>query len=74
VLELRLDPEDAARAARLGVRAVLTVISGEGTSAERIARAEIGFRDKKGKPSVRVEARFDGGKLTITHRARGEQP
>jgi Ca-activated chloride channel family protein len=74
VLELRLDPEDAARAARLGVHAVLTVISGEGTAAERIARSEIGFRDANGKPSARVEARFDNGQLTITHRAGGEEP
>jgi hypothetical protein len=53
---------------------VLTVISGEGTGSERIARAEIGFRDKKGKPSARVEARFDVGKLAITHRTGGEEP
>ena len=34
-IELRLDPDDAARAARLGAVAVVTVIVGEGTAAGR---------------------------------------
>ena len=41
--ELRLDPEDAARAARLQVKAIVTVIKGGGTPAETITHQEVGF-------------------------------
>jgi Ca-activated chloride channel family protein len=41
--EIRLDPEDAARAARLGLKAIITVIKGGGTPTESISRQEVGF-------------------------------
>jgi Ca-activated chloride channel family protein len=41
--EIRLDPEDAARAARLQLKAIVTVIKGGGTPAESITHQEIGF-------------------------------
>jgi Ca-activated chloride channel family protein len=41
--EIRLDPEDAARAARLRVKAIVTVIKGGGTPTETITHQEIGF-------------------------------
>ncbi|HVJ21064.1 MAG TPA: AgmX/PglI C-terminal domain-containing protein, partial [Polyangiaceae bacterium] len=63
VIELRLDAEDAAQAARLDVRAVLTVIVGEGTAEERIVRREVGFRDGAGKPSSKVAFRFENNEL-----------
>jgi Ca-activated chloride channel family protein len=44
-IELRLDPEDAARAARLGAHAVVTALVGEGTPAERVVHIEVGFGD-----------------------------
>jgi tetratricopeptide (TPR) repeat protein len=47
-LELRLDPEDAARAARLEAQARLTVLIGEGTDVERIARADVSFKGTDG--------------------------
>jgi Ca-activated chloride channel family protein len=62
-VELRLDPEDAASAARLDVKAVLTAIAGEGTANERIARIEIGFRGADGKPNERTRVRLEGGEL-----------
>jgi len=56
-LEVRLDPEDAARAARLGATATLTVIEAEGAAAERIARRELVFRGADGaaRPTVAVK-------------------
>lgn len=74
VLELRLDPEDAARAARLDARAILTVLSGEGTAAERIARAEVGFRGGDRKPLSRVVLRFEHGRLSTETGAPQEAP
>ena len=44
-IELRLDPEDAARAARLGARAIVTALVDEGTPAERIVHIDVGFGD-----------------------------
>ena len=41
--EIRLDPEDAARAARLQVKAIVTVIKGGGTPGETITHQEIAF-------------------------------
>jgi Ca-activated chloride channel family protein len=61
-VELRLDPEDAARAARLGARATVTAVTGEGTPDERIARLDVGF----GTPAHtndRVKVVFDSGAL-----------
>jgi Ca-activated chloride channel family protein len=64
-VEVRLDPEDAASAARLDVKAVVTAILHEGTSDERIARLEIGFRDADRKPLERVALHFERGELAI---------
>lgn len=63
VVEVRLDPEDAARAARLGARATLTAISNEGADDERIARLELEFRDGSGKPLETSTLRFENGAL-----------
>ncbi len=63
IVEVRLDPEDAARAARLDARAVLTAVLAEGTPDERIARVEVGFRSKDGKPLERLALRFENGSL-----------
>jgi hypothetical protein len=62
VLELRLEPEDAARAARLGVRATVTALVGEGTPGERLARLEVGF-GSVGQARERVKLTFEGGTL-----------
>jgi tetratricopeptide (TPR) repeat protein len=64
VVEVRLDAEDAARAARLGARAVLTAIVNEGADDERIARLDLGFRDAAGKPLEISAVRFENGALT----------
>lgn len=61
-VELRLDPEDAARAARLGARAIVTAVTGEGTADERIARLEVGF-GTLGRANDRVKVVFDSGAL-----------
>ncbi len=62
-LELRLDPEDAAVAARLGAKVTLTVVSREGQSDERIATLELGFRTGDGKPQAVRSVQFDGSSL-----------
>ncbi len=62
-IELRLDPEDAARVSRLGAKATVTVIQAEGAADEKIARLDVGFRAPDGKPRDRVALRFDGGAL-----------
>ena len=62
-VELRLDPEDAARAARLGVTAVVTAIVDEGAPGERIARLEVGFGGDRGAALERVRVVFDNGAL-----------
>jgi hypothetical protein len=61
-VELRLDPEDAARAARLGAHATVTAVTAEGTADERIARLEVGFGTRE-HTSDRVKVVFDGGAL-----------
>lgn len=63
LIEVRLDREDAERAARLDLRAALTLIVGEGTKDERIVTREVGFRDPEGKPVERVRLRFENGVL-----------
>jgi Ca-activated chloride channel family protein len=63
VVELRLDPEDAARAARLGVAAVVTAISGEGTADEKVARFDVTFGDPAHGGTPRVLVRLSGGEL-----------
>ncbi|HKP63119.1 MAG TPA: VIT domain-containing protein [Polyangiales bacterium] len=47
-VEVRLQREDAARAARLGVDATLTAIVAEGSAAEKIVRLPISFRPRAG--------------------------
>jgi Ca-activated chloride channel family protein len=61
-VELRLDPEDAARAARLGVTATVAAIVGEGTPGEKIARVEVGF-GTVATPLEKVRVTFDGTSL-----------
>jgi Ca-activated chloride channel family protein len=63
-IELHLDPDDAARAARLGARAIVTAITGEGTADERIARLDVGFGSAAA-PSDRVKVDFDDGALRV---------
>jgi hypothetical protein len=63
-VELRLEPEDAARAARLGLKAVVTAISGHGTAAEKIARQEVGFGTLAA-PATRLIVTFDGSALRV---------
>jgi len=63
VIELRADPEDAARAARLGLSAVVTVIVAEGTDHERLLFREVGFRDESGKALDRVQLRLENNQL-----------
>jgi tetratricopeptide (TPR) repeat protein len=65
VVELRLDPEDAARAARLGVTVVVTAIVDEGAPGERIARLEAGFGGR-GAALEKVRVVFDNGSLRTT--------
>ncbi|HEX2669478.1 MAG TPA: hypothetical protein VHM25_01335, partial [Polyangiaceae bacterium] len=62
-IELRLDPEDAARAARLELKATLTVMVAEGTPQERLARLDVAFKGPGGKPLDRVRLRFEEGTL-----------
>jgi len=63
-VELRLDPDDAARAARLGLKAVVTAIVGEGTAEEHVARIDVGF-GTVASPSERVKVVFAGGALRV---------
>jgi Ca-activated chloride channel family protein len=63
--ELRLEPEDAARAARLGLSAIVTVISGSGTPAEKVVRQEVRF-GTVGAPVARTLLAFQNGALTVT--------
>jgi tetratricopeptide (TPR) repeat protein len=65
VVELRLDQEDAERAARLGVEAVLTAVVNEGAADERLARLAIGFRGSDGKPRAKLVVRFEGDALVL---------
>jgi len=62
-IELRLDPEDAERAARLELKATLTVMVAEGTPQERLARLDVAFKGQTGKPRDRVRLRFEDGAL-----------
>ena len=61
-MELRLEPEDAARAARLGMRATVTALVAEGTPGERIARLDVGF-GSVGRVNERVKVTFESGVL-----------
>jgi Ca-activated chloride channel family protein len=62
-IELRLDPEDAARAARLGAGAVVTALVAEGTVDERIVRLDVGFADAARGPLAQVKVVLRGGSL-----------
>jgi len=62
VVQLRLDPEDAERAARLGVQALVTAITGEGTADERIAHLMVTFGGA-GHSVDRVNVRLENGAL-----------
>ena len=77
-VELRLEPDDAARAARLGLKAVVTVITGEGTPAEKVVRQEVGFGTLAA-PATRLILTFAGGALRVDRAAqappeRGRNP
>jgi Ca-activated chloride channel family protein len=63
VIELRLDPDDAARAARLGATVVVTAITGEGTEDERVVRLDVGFGDAQHGPLALVRVRLQDGSL-----------
>ena len=63
MVELRLEPEDAARAARLGADAVLTTIVGEGSEAEKIQRLVVSFEPRAGTGPLIRRFRVDGGNL-----------
>jgi hypothetical protein len=63
-VELRLEPDDAARAARLGLKAVVTAITGHGTPDEKVARQEVGFGTLAA-PATRLVITFDGGALRV---------
>ncbi|RYE94802.1 MAG: tetratricopeptide repeat protein [Myxococcales bacterium] len=60
-VELRLEPDDAARAARLGAEALLTVIVDEGTPGEKITRQPVVFSRPD---AVRRVVRVAGPTLT----------
>ncbi len=63
-IELHLDPEDAARAARLGTTAVVTAIVGEGTASERIARLDVTF-GTVAKPRESARVNLEDGALRV---------
>jgi Ca-activated chloride channel family protein len=63
-VEIRLSPEDADRAARLGAEATLTAITDEGTDGEKIARLAVRFERIEGKPAQKRRFRIEGGTLT----------
>jgi Ca-activated chloride channel family protein len=63
-VELRLEPDDAARAARLGLTAAVTVITGLGTPAEKIAKVDVGFGTVAA-PKTRQVVTFAGGALKV---------
>jgi len=65
VIELRLDPDDAARAARLGASAVVTAIVSEGTADEKIVRLDVGFGDAAHGPLTQVRVHLQGGTLRV---------
>lgn len=64
-VELRLEPDDAARAARLGLKAEVTVITGLGTPAEKLAKLEVTFGTIAA-PTTRQVVTFAGGTLAVT--------
>lgn len=63
VVQLRLDPHDAAIAARLGVKATLTLIEREGADDERIVVREVDFVEAGGKALDTRSFEYDGSSL-----------
>jgi Ca-activated chloride channel family protein len=63
LVELRLEPGDAERAARLGAIAVLTAITGEGTTNEKVVRLPITFTATDGHPRPTQRFRLASGAL-----------
>jgi Ca-activated chloride channel family protein len=61
-IELRLDPEDAERAARLGARAVVTALVDEGTPGERVVRLDVGFGEAA-RPTTALKVSLANGAL-----------
>lgn len=72
-ISLRLDPEDAARAARLGMVATLTVLRDEGNAAEVIVKKDVMFKDEAGKALDTVTLSFADGALNPAPRKRSER-
>ncbi len=62
-LELRLEPEDAARVARLGAKVTVTALVGEGTATEQLTRLDVGFGGGSEPPKTRVRVVFEAGAL-----------
>jgi Ca-activated chloride channel family protein len=62
-LQLVLDEEDAGRAARLGLKATLTLIVNEGQKDETIVTRTVEFRKTDGRPEPRVTLSFQDGRL-----------
>lgn len=64
---LRLDPEDAARASRLGLHATLTAIANEGQPDEKIASLDVAFGKvafgNRDKPKEAFDYRWQDGQL-----------
>lgn len=61
--ELRLDPRDAERAARLRLRATLTAIANEGKNDEKIASVEVAFDKREGQVRQALMYRWTDGSL-----------
>ena len=60
MVEVRLDPQDLDRAARLGAKAVLTVVFGENKEGETIVRKEVSFT-RGGSPVLKFQV--EGGRV-----------
>ena len=62
-MEVRLAPEDAERAARLGATATLTAITSEGEDGERIEKLPVAFAKVDGHVPTSRRFRVDAGAL-----------
>jgi hypothetical protein len=60
-IEVRIEPADLDRTTRLGQKAILTVVTGEGKDTEIIERVEVGFA--RGGPATQ-RFRIEGGKVS----------
>jgi Ca-activated chloride channel family protein len=72
-VELRLEPDDAARAARLGLKATVTAITAGGTPAETITHQEVGF-GATASPATRLVVKAENGALRIEARREEKAP